>query len=143
MKIKWIGLQKLINSFKRSRQRLYERRLKNVAQRVKGHVVDEVPVDTGRLARTIALVHRSGMKYEVHEREPYGRFVREGTRRHPIYPIRKKALYWPGAAHPVAWVWHPGTKRNPYHERGVAHYFRNRSISERLFSDAIAVDLVS
>jgi len=33
-----------------------------------------------------------------------------GTRPHVIRPRRKKALYWPGADHPVKSVQHPGTR---------------------------------
>ena len=36
-----------------------------------------------------------------------------------IYPKDKLALYWPGAAHPVKSVSHPGTKANPFMERIV------------------------
>jgi hypothetical protein len=40
----------------------------------------------------------------------YAPMVEEDTRPHLIGPVRKKALFWPGAAHPVAFVRHPGTK---------------------------------
>src|ERR1700719_525659 len=40
----------------------------------------------------------------------YAPFVEFGTKPHVILPKDKKALYWPGASHPVAKVNHPGTK---------------------------------
>lgn len=40
--------------------------------------------------------------------------VEKGTRPHPIYPRRKKALWWPGLPHPVAMVNHPGTEARPF-----------------------------
>lgn len=43
----------------------------------------------------------------------YGRNLEEGTPPHIIRPNRKKALYWPGAKHPVKKVNHPGTKPYP------------------------------
>lgn len=52
---------------------------------------------------TLYLAH--GMKY--------GRFLEEGTAPHVIRPKNKKALFWPGAAHPVKQVNHPGTKAYP------------------------------
>lgn len=46
----------------------------------------------------------------------YARMVSEGTRPHRIVPRTAKALFWPGAAHPVRSVNHPGTRPNPYVE---------------------------
>jgi len=43
----------------------------------------------------------------------------EHSAAHIIVPRYKRALYWPGAAHPVKMVRHPGTKANPYHQRAV------------------------
>jgi hypothetical protein len=44
----------------------------------------------------------------------YARWVEEGTGPHVILPKTKKALFWPGAAHPVRMVFHPGTRPHPY-----------------------------
>jgi len=46
----------------------------------------------------------------------YARYVTDGTGPHTIAAKNGKALFWPGAAHPVALVHHPGTKPNPYVE---------------------------
>nr|BDD46413.1 hypothetical protein 2 [Bacillales bacterium] len=43
----------------------------------------------------------------------YGRFLEEGTPPHEIRPKNKKALYCPGAKHPVKKVNHPGSKAHP------------------------------
>jgi len=51
--------------------------------------------------------------------DPVARYVEEGTRAHDIYPRNAQALFWPGARHPVAHVHHPGTKANPFLERGL------------------------
>ena len=37
-----------------------------------------------------------------------------GTPPHIIRPRNKKALYWPGAEHPVKLVHHPGTRAQPH-----------------------------
>jgi hypothetical protein len=50
----------------------------------------------------------------------YAPYVEFGTRPHTILPVEKKALYWPGAAHPVHRVNHPGTKPNAFMERIVS-----------------------
>jgi hypothetical protein len=44
----------------------------------------------------------------------YALFVEQGTEPHVIYPRFKKALFWPGADHPVRMVNHPGTKPYPF-----------------------------
>lgn len=44
----------------------------------------------------------------------YSTYVEMGTPPHVIMPRNKKALYWPGAAHPVAKVNHPGAEPQPY-----------------------------
>src|SRR6267154_4947957 len=50
----------------------------------------------------------------------YAPYVEFGTRPHTILPKEKKALYWPGAAHPVSRVNHPGTKPNAFMERIIS-----------------------
>ncbi len=47
----------------------------------------------------------------------YALFVEQGTKPHVITPKNKKALYWPGADHPVRSVNHPGSAPNPFMER--------------------------
>lgn len=48
---------------------------------------------------------------------PYAIFVHEGTNPYTIRPRLKKALWWPGALHPVKKVRHPGIKANKFVER--------------------------
>ena len=51
----------------------------------------------------------------------YAPFVEFGTRPHVILPKEKQALFWPGAAHPVRSVNHPGTRANPFMERIISY----------------------
>lgn len=44
----------------------------------------------------------------------YAVYVELGTRPHEIRPVRAGALFWPGAAHPVSKVDHPGTRPQPF-----------------------------
>lgn len=44
----------------------------------------------------------------------YATDVELGTAPHVILPRNKKALSWPGGAHPVARVNHPGTRPQPF-----------------------------
>jgi hypothetical protein len=50
----------------------------------------------------------------------YAPHVEFGTKPHVIVPKNKKALYWPGADHPVRKVNHPGTKPNQFMERIIS-----------------------
>jgi len=49
-------------------------------------------------------------------------YITEGTSPHTILPNAKKALYWPGLERPVAYVRHPGTRPNLFHEKSEQQY---------------------
>lgn len=49
----------------------------------------------------------------------YAKWVHDGTSAYVITPVKKKALYWKGALHPVRRVNHPGIKANPFMERAA------------------------
>lgn len=78
----------------------------------------EAPVKTGRLRAGIRsrIVPFRGI---VESTVAYGIFIHEGTSAHIIRPVKKKALYWKGAKHPVKSVRHPGTRANPFMQRGA------------------------
>jgi hypothetical protein len=44
----------------------------------------------------------------------YAIWVEQGTEPHVIFPKTKKALFWPGADHPVRFVLHPGNPPYPF-----------------------------
>lgn len=72
-------------------------------------------VDTGRLRSSITheiVQGPTGLVARIGSNVEYARFVEEGSPPRRIEPRNKQALFWPGAAHPVAYVDHPGTK--PY-----------------------------
>jgi len=66
--------------------------------------------ETGRLRASIAR-HVAGDAVEVGTNVVYAGIHQFGGKTPPrtIRPKRKKALYWPGAKHPVAAVRHPGS----------------------------------
>lgn len=78
----------------------------------------EAPVKTGHLRRRI-LQSVGSLIGRVESTVNYGNFIHEGTKPHIIRPVRKKALFWKGAQHPVKLVRHPGTKANPFMKRGI------------------------
>lgn len=72
------------------------------------------PVDTGRLKDSLdAEVHDKVLRVGSRDVN-YCLYVEYGTAPHVITPKNKKALYWPGARHPVARVNHPGTNAQPF-----------------------------
>lgn len=119
--IKIEGLEKLKVAFRRSPGIVKEQIHKAIALSIA--LVDrnakiEAPVKTGRLRSGIRS-RISPFRGMVESTVKYGIFVHEGTSAHIIRPVRKKALYWKGAKHPVKMVRHPGTKANPFMKRGA------------------------
>ncbi|TJZ55611.1 HK97 gp10 family phage protein [Streptomyces piniterrae] len=92
------------------------------------------PVDTGRLRSSIVArrTNGRGVGYEVGTNVNYARDVEFGTAPHVITPKNGKALYWPGAAHPVAKVNHPGTKPRPFLRPAVerTEFFFRRNLEQ-------------
>lgn len=78
-----------------------------------------VPWRSGFLAQTFKAELTTGM-LRWFPTASYAPFVEFGTAPHTILPKDKKALFWPGAAHPVRKVNHPGTKPNEFMERIVS-----------------------
>lgn len=87
------------------------------------HAKSLAPVDTGRLRSSIVAVPSGGrLRFSVMigTNVTYATDVEYGTAPHVIVPKDKKALYWPGARHPVAKVNHPGTRAQPFMRPAVA-----------------------
>ena len=80
---------------------------------------ETVPWRTGFLVQSFQAVLTPGL-LRWYPTASYARFVEFGTAPHVIRPKNARALYWPGAEHPVRLVNHPGTKPNPYMERIAA-----------------------
>lgn len=75
------------------------------------------PVDTGRLRSSLVWRAEGGGRTTgvvIGTNVDYAAAVEYGTAPHVILPKNKKALYWPGARHPVARVNHPGTRPRPF-----------------------------
>lgn len=73
-----------------------------------------VPKQTGRLAESLRSEVQGKVLRVGSLDVNYATYVEMGTAPHVILPRNKKALYWPGADHPVARVNHPGTQPSPY-----------------------------
>ena len=85
-------------------------------------IMDEAPVVTHNLQAATSIENIDDYTARVFPDEgtaPYAEWVILGTEPHMIFPVNKKALFWDGADHPVPSVLHPGTKPNPYFDRGA------------------------
>lgn len=110
---RWVG--RLSTESKRAADRTGTR-VQNEARR-------RAPVDTGRLRSSIvSRAEDRGRTYDVTvgTNVNYAEHVEYGTAPHRIYPRTRAALYWPGAAHPVAYVDHPGTAAHPFLAPAIA-----------------------
>ena len=105
---------------------------------------DEAPKKTGEFARSITFkTFQRGDTDEVniYTPQPLGKWIRLGTKRHPITPKRPGyplAFYWPkmGRMWFTYAVDHPGTKANPYLARAEKEWRveankTNKSIATR------------
>ncbi|MFH9368072.1 HK97-gp10 family putative phage morphogenesis protein [Streptomyces anulatus] len=107
------GLRRVLGSMSDDVKRAVDRTridVQNEARR-------RAPVDTGRLRSSIvSRAEGSGrtVGYVVGTNVNYAAAVEYGTAPHVIVPKNGKALYWPGARHPVAKVNHPGTRAQPF-----------------------------
>ncbi len=90
---------------------------------IESYAVEEAPHATGNLVNAITTEQDAGGgRVFVSAAAPYGVYVHQGTgiwgpSKKRIRPKNKKALFWPGAAHPVASV--AGQKPNPFLDRAA------------------------
>jgi len=95
----------------------------NLIEEIEARAVKEAPVKTGNLANSITSnVSADGKRGEIRATAHYAEFVHRGTGlfgpfKQRIFPKVKKALFWPGAAHPVKWT--RGMKPNPFFIRAL------------------------
>jgi hypothetical protein len=116
------GLEALIAKFKQAPEiaaPILQRALSASSAVLAKHTIKGVvPWKTGFLAQTFKAELTTGM-LRWFPTASYASYVEFGTKPHTILPKDKKALFWPGAAHPVRSVNHPGTKPNAFMERIV------------------------
>ena len=113
------GIKPLSEKFRKMNRQRLEKEFSIIDRAVIKHVEDEVPVKTGFLESKLRIRRTGHLQYTVSNDTKYDPYVQLGTKPRVIVPRKKKALYWPGAAHPVKMVNHPGTKANPYMARGL------------------------
>jgi hypothetical protein len=88
------------------------RELERRAARVIQLAQQLAPMDTGLYKRSFTTERtriRGKAAVQVRNTAPYAAIIEHGSRPHVIEPKDAKALFWPGARHPVTRVNHPGT----------------------------------
>lgn len=101
----------------------------NLISDVEARAVKLAPVRTSNLANAITnTVAPDGLmaRLFVTNAAPYAKYVHEGTglygphkQKIVIMPKNKKALFWPGAKHPVRKVEQKGIKGNPFFKKAL------------------------
>lgn len=87
------------------------------AKVLKRAMQSEAPVRSGALRRGIHYRTEGAAEQATarfYDDQDYTPFVIHGTAAHDIFPVHAKALFWPGAAHPVMFVHHPGTQPDDF-----------------------------
>ncbi|MDA8086541.1 MAG: HK97 gp10 family phage protein [Nitrospiraceae bacterium] len=116
-------LKSLMMSIRRNIQGGIHAGVYSLAEEIEGKAKKEAPVRTSNLANSITFyLSNMGMQATVKATAPYAKYVHQGTGIYgphgtPIVPVNKKALFWPGAKHPVKSV--KGMKANPFFTRAI------------------------
>lgn len=120
-----IETETLVEHFNRKAEEIPDK-LKALVSEVafiyQNNIMDEAPVITHNLQAATTIENIDDYTARVYPDEgtaPYAEFVILGTSPHMIFPKSAGALFWTGADHPWASVLHPGTKPNPYFDRGA------------------------
>ncbi|GAB3213319.1 hypothetical protein GCM10027294_43760 [Marinactinospora endophytica] len=103
-----------------------DRDLRRRAHQVAAAARAIAPRDTGAYAGSIHVEALPPTGYRVIADVEHAVFVEWDTRPHEIRPRTARALWWPGAAHPVAArVWHPGTAGQHTMARALSQAYGN------------------
>lgn len=87
-----------------------DRDMEKRAHRVSATARGRGRIDTGEYVSSIEVRALPRRGYRIIATAPHSVFLEFGTRPHEIRPRTAAALWWPGAPHPMARVWHPGTR---------------------------------
>lgn len=108
----------------------------NLVEEIEARAVKEVPVKTSSLMHSItSTVSPDGTKGIIAATARHAEFVHRGTGlfgpfAQRIFPTAKKALFWPGATHPVKSI--KGQRPNPFFTRAL-----QKTKIQKAFEDGI------
>lgn len=136
IKIKGALLKKLLENPGEVSRKMLWAGMTNLVEEVEARAKNEAPVKTSNLRRHIvSSVSTDGKKGMVAATAKYAAYVHEGTGlfgpfKQRIFPKTKKALFWPGAAHPFKSI--KGMKPNPFFDRAL-----KQIKPQRVFEDGV------
>jgi len=136
IKITIEGLDKVISQMGRAPaefRKALQRAVNKSTLIIQKNIKSETPVKTGRLQKSID-VRFGSLSGVIFTNLFYAPFVHFGTRPHTIHAKSKKALSWKGALHPVKSVQHPGSKGNPFMDKGVE---KSQNEIDRVFKEEV------
>lgn len=104
---------------RRKYKQMADEKLGGLSKRLNKNIQEEAPKRSGKLAKAHRQHQLKQLSYEGYvdgrtKASKYYPIVIKGAGPRIIVPIKKKALYWPGARHPVKKVNWPGFKGNDY-----------------------------
>lgn len=103
---------------------------------MKASIVANTPTKTGALRSSIHGI-TVGLESRLYTDSPIAGILEDGAAPHSIFPVSKKALYWKGAAHPVAWVNHPGVKATHFFTKGAEEALPGIELEGKIFLDQL------
>jgi hypothetical protein len=143
-------LEAVGKAFRKSRVGDIDKKMEALSIVIHRHILEEAPERSGNLKKSIQRKRRGQFVYEIFvDRRmrggKYERAIRLGmpaSKINPILPKKRRALFWPGARHPVKAVYnHPGIKANPYWERGLDKSESDINRAEQVIGSDIAQEL--
>lgn len=100
---------------------------------------EKAPLRIGTLCSSIETFISSGLEGGIVAHAAHASFVHDGTgiygpagRAYAINPVRRKALFWPGARHPVRGVTNPGQLANPFMSEAILGMDINAAIQKSI-----------
>lgn len=112
----------------------------NLVEDIEARAVKKTPVKTSNLVNSItSYISDKGLSATIKATAPYAKFVHDGTglygplkKEIVITAKNKKALFWPGARHPVKSVRQKGMKPRPFFQLAI-----NEINPQKVFEDGI------
>ncbi len=124
--LKASGIEKTAKALGKDHERVIRQGFDHIGDAAVRLTIEEAPKKSRELISQIRLRRTRWTWNVVEGPTKHGLWVREGTIGHSIFPKKKKALWWPGLPHPIAWTPNPGIRnRNDYPTRAHSRLVSN------------------
>jgi hypothetical protein len=113
-----LDASELVGKLKEMPKETITRGLQLTAQDLINNLMQNSPVDHG-LLKQWAVTSQTDNEIIIQSPAEYAVYQNYGTNPYIIQPKNRKALFWPGAEHPVKMVHHPGIKGKHFVEDSI------------------------